>query len=599
MFDRQLQAVSQSISDQLHSMGLPLPETIDWNPVPFKGQWGYGTAALFQVAAAEARTGSRINVPARAHEIGTEIVGTLTLPEGIERIQVERGYVNLHVDSAYYARTVVDTILTEKADFGRGQHQPDKVMVEFAQPNTHHSFHIGHARNVLLGECLARILDFAGFETVRASYPGDIGLGVIQCLWGYQTFHRGQEPEGVLARGQWLAEVYSEAHRLLTSSEDESAETTARREAYEAEVREIYHKWDRGDADIRDLWRTTRQWSLDELEAILDLLGIHIDVFFFESEVDEPAKEIVDVLIQRGIAEDERPDGPVLVRIDEQLGLTKEKYRTAVILRSDGTTLYLTKDLALARSKFETYGVDRSVYVVDIRQSLHFQQVFKILELWGFPQASKCYHLPNGIVSLPEGAMSSRMGNVVLFMDVVEETYRRVRQIIAEKNPELGQDERELVAKQVGLGALAYSMLSVDNTRDMVFDWDRALDFEGQAAPYIQYAHVRASSILRRAGDIPPTLAPDYPLAPTEIGLLDRLSRFPGEVARAADEYKPLTIANFAYDLARDFTSFYQNCPVLQAPSEARAFRLRLTEAARQTLSNCLKLLVMQAPQVM
>ncbi len=439
MFDKQLRAASQSISELLTSMGLPSPETIDWNPVPFKGEWGFGTAALFQVAAAEARRGKPTHVPARAHEIGEQLAPSLTPPAGFQRVEVERGYVNLYVDSGVYAQTVLDAILTQKGDFGRGAPQPDKVMVEFAQPNTHHSFHIGHARNALLGECLARILDFAGFETVRASYPGDLGLGVIQCLWCYGRFHLGQEPEGVLERGQWLADVYAEAHRMLTASDPETAEAAAQREAYEAEVREIYHKWDQGDPEVRELWRRTRQWSLDELEAILSLLDIHIDVYFFESEVEEPAKAIVNTLIDEDIADDERPDGPVIVRIDEKLGLTKEKFRTAVVLRSDGTTLYLTKDLALAKIKFEAYDVERSIYVVDVRQSLHFQQAFKILELMGFPQASKCYHLPYGFVTLPEGAMSSRKGNVVLFMDVVDEAFRRVRNIIAEKNPELSE----------------------------------------------------------------------------------------------------------------------------------------------------------------
>ncbi len=355
----------------------------------------------------------------------------------------------------------------------------------------------------------------------------------------------------------------------------------------------------RASLKIRDLWLMTRQWSLDELQAILDLVGVRMDVYFFESQADEQAKAIVDTLIERGIAQDERPNGPVIVKIDEQLGLTKEKYRTMVILRSDGTTLYSTKDLALASLKFETYHVDRSIYVVDTRQSLHFQQVFKILELWGFPQAAKCYHLAHGFVSLPEGAMSSRRGNLVLFMDVFEETQLRVRQIIHEKNPELGPNDREAVAQQVSLGALAYTMLSVDSTRDIVFDWDRALDFDGQAAPYIQYAHVRACSILRRAKAPVTSISPQHALEPTEIGLLDRLSRFPAEVAWAADDYRPLVIANYAFELARDFTEFYQHCPVVQAPGEVRPFRLRLVDAARQTMANSLRLLVIHAPQVM
>ncbi len=300
------------------------------------------------------------------------------------------------------------------------------------------------------------------------------------------------------------------------------------------------------------------------------------------------------------MAEDERPDGgPVLVKIDEQLGLSEEKYRTAVLLRNDGTTLYLAKDLALAKLKFEEHAIDRSVYVVDVRQSLHLQQAFKILELWGFEQAKKCFHLAYGFVSLPEGAMSSRAGNVVLFMDVFEEAKRRVRDLIAKKNPDLGYEEADEVARQVGLGSLVYAMLAVDTLRDTVFDWDRALDFEGQAAPYIQYAHVRASSILRKA-DVPrEARSPEHELEEAEIALLDRISRFPDEVQRAAADYKPLIIANYAYDLARDFTDFYQRCPVLTAEDGVREIRLQLTAAARQTIANSLRLLAIEAPFVM
>ena len=239
------------------------------------------------------------------------------------------------------------------------------------------------------------------------------------------------------------------------------------------------------------------------------------------------------------------------------------------------------------------------MYVVDVRQSFHFIQAFKILELWGFSQAAKCYHLPYGFVTLPEGAMSARRGNVVLFKDVVDETFRRVVDIIAEKNPDLPPEQRDEAARQVSLGALAYSMLSVDTKKDMVFDWERALDFEGQAAPYIQYAHVRASSILQRAGQVPPPLAIEHDLSASEIQLLDRLSRFPHEVQRAADEYKPLLIANYAYDLARDFSDFYQHCPVLKSEGATRESRLRLTAAARQVLAASLSLLAIRAPEVM
>jgi len=342
----------------------------------------------------------------------------------------------------------------------------ERVMVEYAQPNTHHSFHIGHARNAILGESVARLAEFAGFETIRASYPGDIGLGVITILWAYERFYRGQEPTGLHERGQWLLDIYAEATALLTEKEGETAEEKKRREQFESERREMYRRWDAGDPELIKLWRRTRQWSLEELDDILRLLDIKIDVFFFESEVDKPSKAIVEELIARGIAEDERPQGgPVIVKIDERLGLKKEKYRVAVILRSDGTTLYATKDLALAKVKFEKYNVDRSVYVVDVRQSLHFQQVFKILELWGFPQARNCYHLAYGFVTLPEGAMSARKGNVVFFKDVADEAHRRVQAVIAEKNPSLNPEERQQVARAVGLGAIAYAKNELEQTK--------------------------------------------------------------------------------------------------------------------------------------
>jgi arginyl-tRNA synthetase len=600
LFEKELGAVSDQIRDALGKLEIEGSFEVEWSPLPFSGEWGFGTAVSFQVAAAEARAGREIGVPARADEIAKRLLRFMHAPPGFSKVEALRGYLNLSIEPKEYALRVIETVNQEGDSFGRGQTKPDRVMVEYAQPNTLHSFHIGHARTAILGESLSRIVELAGFETIRASYPGDIGYGVISCMWAYQKFHEGEEPDGIYERGQWLARIYAEATALLSASRDETPAEEQQRKGYEAEVRDMYRRWDEGDPEVRELWERTRRWSLDELDAILKLLGIHMDVFFFESEVDEEAKQIVDELIQRGIAEDQRPQGgPVIVKIDEQLGLSHEKYRTAVILRSDGTTLYMTKDLALAKVKFERYHVDRSVYVVDVRQSLHFQQVFKILELWGFPQASKCYHLDYGFVTLPEGAMSSRLGNIVFLMDVAGEAKERVRAIIAEKNPSLSGAEQDTVATQVGLGALAYTMLSVDNKKDIVFDWDRALDFDGQAAPYIQYAHVRANSILKRAGLLPPPTTPQYELAPAEIALLDRISRFPDQVQRAAQEYKPLIIANYAFDLAKDFSEFYKTCPVLQAERPARDVRLRMTAAARQALANSLRLLVIEPPEVM
>lgn len=601
MFETDLSAVADSINAALAGLGLANAAEVKWQPTPFAGQWGMGTNISFLAAAAEAKAGKRVNVQARALELAQLVAQKIKLPDGFARVEAEKAYINVYFDTASFAGRVVETAISQGAEFGRGAPKGERVMVEYAQPNTHHSFHIGHARNAVLGEALARLVEFAGFETIRASYPGDMGLTVITCVWAYQKFYNGQEPEGIHERGRWLAKVYTEANALLAPKGGETAEERAKRESYDAERREMLRQWDAGDPEVRALWRKTRQWSLDELDDILKTLGIKIDVFFFESEVDEPSKAIVDELIARGIAADERPTGgPVIVKIDEKLGLKKEKYRTAVILRSDGTTLYSTKDLALAKQKFEQFHVDRSIYVVDVRQSLHFQQVFKILELWGFPQAAKCYHLAYGFVSLPQGAMSSRKGNVVFFKDVADEAYRRVLAVIAEKNPGLSESQRAEVARQVGLGAIAYTMLAVDNTKDIVFEWEAALNFEGQTAPYIQNAYVRANSILKKAGTLPPSASFDYDLAPHEIELIDLISRFPAAAQQAALDYKPLHMATYAFELAKAFHSFYHVVPVIQAESESmRNARLRLVAAARQTLANALRLLVIQAPDVM
>jgi arginyl-tRNA synthetase len=523
---------------------------------------------------------------------------------GISHIEAVKGYLNLYFTTSEYTRRVVDEVLTSRTDFGRGEKKNERVMVEYAQPNTLHSFHIGHARNTLLGEALARLTEFAGFDTIRASYPGDLGLGVVTVLWMYDRFYKGQEPQGIHERGQWLLKLYIEANVLLTKKENETPEEAAQREAYDAERRDMYRKYDAGDPYVRELWRKTREWSLEELRTVLDMLDVKMDVWFYESEVDEPSKAIVEELIQKGIADDERPQGgAVIVRIDEKLGLKKEKYRTNVILRSDGTSLYLTKDLALAKVKFEQYHVDRSIYVVDVGQSMHLQQAFAILKLWGFPQAEKCYHLGYGIVTLPEGRMSSRKGRVVIFKDVYDEAIRRVLALETERSGNIPENERMKIAEQVGLGALVYSMLSVDNNRDIVFDINEALSFDGRTGPYIQNAHVRANSILKKANVQASDLGPatfDFELTKHEIELIEQISKFPNAVQQAANEYRPLVMAAYVYDLANAFHSFYHAVPVLQnEDAVVKKARLRLVAAAKQTIANALRLLDVQAPDMM
>ena len=606
MFVKEQESAENRIRNICEKNRIELAE-LKWTSIPFSGKWGISTS-FFQTAAQEARvdSGARVPVPQRADEIARLVKENFGTLEGIDNIEAVKGYLNLFFPASEYARRVVLEIIAAGPEFGRGKPRDERIMVEYAQPNTHHSFHIGHARNALLGESLARLVEFAGFQTIRATYPGDIGLGVITILWAYDKFYKDKEPEGIHERGQWLLKIYAEATATLDPKEDESREEKIRREAYDAERREMYRKWDAGDPYVHELWRKTREWSLEELKDILRILDIQMDVWFFESEVDEPSKVIVEELILKGIADDERPQGgAVIVDIDKKLGLSKEKYRSNVLLRSDGTTLYLTKDLALAKVKFEKYKVDRSIYVVDYRQSLHLQQAFKILELWGFKQAEKCHHLSYGFVTLPEGAMSARLGRVVLFKDVLDEAIRRVLAVESEKSPDLPELKRTEIAKQIGLGALAYSMLSVDNNKDIVFDIDDALSFDGRTGPYIQNAFVRANSILRKSNMEIEKLSKagnvfDYTLEGHEIQLIDILSRFPDKVEQAANEYRPLVMANYAYDLADAFHSFYHAIPVLQADeSSKRQARLGMVAATRQVLASALSLLDIKTPEVM
>ncbi|HSO13752.1 MAG TPA: arginine--tRNA ligase, partial [Anaerolineales bacterium] len=557
MFEKEQQLIEEKIKGYCAANGIQLAE-LKWTPIPFSGEWGTSTS-FFQTAANEARAGkgNKVPVPQRAQEIAEQVKGQIGSVDGVSHFEAVKGYLNVYYTTSDYARRTVEEVLQSRGDFGRGAPKNERVMVEYAQPNVLHSFHIGHYRNTILGEVLARLAEFAGFETIRASYPGDLGLGVITVLWMYDKFYKGQEPEGVHERGQWLLKLYVEATKLLEKKDNETPEEAAQREAYEAERRDMYRKWDAGDQYVVELWKATREWSLEELREVLHMMDVKIDVWFYESDVDKPSKAIVDELIEKGIADDERPQGgAVIVKIDEKLGLTKEKYRTNVILRSDGTTLYLTKDLALAKVKFEQYHVDRSIYVVDVRQSLHLQQAFAILKLWGFPQAEKCYHLGYGFVSLPEGAMSARRGRVVLFKNVYDEAIKRVLAVESERSGNIPEAEREDIAKQIGLGALAYSMLSVDNNKDIVFNMDEALSFDGRTGPYIQNAHVRANSILKKANVRSSNLQPatfNYELTKHEIELIEQISRFPNAVEQAANEYRPLVMAQYAYDLANAF----------------------------------------------
>ena len=507
--------------------------------------------------------------------------------DDFSKVEAVRGYLNLYFSTPDFTQRVLDEVLDKGDDFGKAPSKNERVMVEFSQPNTHKAFHVGHLRNVILGSAVCNILDWAGYDVIRTNYIGDIGLHVIKWLWNYLENHTGEIPGD--EKIKWMGDIYAEAAKAF---EDPSVES---------EVRALFARWQNGDPEITQLWDQTRQWSMDAFDQVYDLLGVQFDKYYYESEVEQTGIALVNQLIADGIARDERPDDSVIIPLDELLGLENE-YKVMVILRSDGTSLYATKDLSLAIKKFEDYELTKSVYVIDVRQSFYLKQIFKTLEIIGYKEyADKCYHLAYEIVNLPGNVtMSSREGTVVLLEDLINEASERALEIVSAKNPELEDEQKGKIALAVALGAIKYSMLSKDNTKVVTFDWERAMDFNGQAAPYIQYAYVRAGSILKKAdGEVPGSLRPAGNLHPAEVQLIELMTRLPMTIQRAAEEYRPLLIASLAYDLARAFNEFYNQCPVLKAEASERELRLRLVAAARQTIANCLALLGIIAPDAM
>jgi len=589
MFDEEKQTLETQILDILTQNQISTPQELKWSPIPFSGEWGISTS-FFQTAADEARAGKNVKVPIRAQEIAEIVKQALGTPKNFSRVEAVRGYLNLYFLTSEFSRRVVDSTIQLGEDFGRGSSKKQLVMVEFSQPNTHKAMHVGHMRTMLLGDVIANILEFSGIDVIRANYFGDFGRDVIKWMWNFNKRHQGETPPEINVT-RWMGDLYAESTQMLEN--DPNGET---------EILNLFARWEADDENVRYLWEQTRQWSLDGFNEIYEIFNIKFDQLYYESQMEEIAKGEIQKLIDAGIAIDERSQGgPVIVKLDDLLGLENETYRVLVLMRSDSTTLYGAWDLVLAKQKFLDYPLDRSIYVVDVRQSLHFKQVFKTLELAGWENVDKVFHLPYEIVNLPGNlTMSSREGTVVLLEDLINEAIQRAYEVSLERNPDLDEQTRQEVSRAVGIGAIKYPLLARDNTKLATFDWETALDFNGHAAPYIQYAYVRTNSLLKRAeSPLPGSLIPDHELESKEIELIETISEWPNVVQRAAQDFKTLYISNHAYELAKAFNEFYNSCPVLKAEPEIRDFRLRLVAAAREAIGSSLKVLNIPIPEVM
>ncbi|MCD6118692.1 arginine--tRNA ligase [bacterium] len=523
----------------------------------------------------------------------------------LKNIEAEGGYLNFYFETAEVARAVLSAILpfrdesvrAHMSGFGSGAAKTEKVMVEYSQPNTHKPFHVGHTRNVALGVAVSNILEYYGYPVVRANYIGDIGAHVIKCLWAIRKFPgEFDDVEDPLTR---LGEYYALSDR---AERDGFVKVKAGRietptDTFKSEIKELFLAWEKDDPDVISLWRKTREESLNSFDDIYKCLGARFDHVFYESEVEDEGKKCVEDLLERGVAEIGRDgDYKDAVFVDFDSLLSGSDLRQMVILRADGTSLYQTKELALARRKFIDFNIDRSIYIVATEQSFYFKQIFAILRLWGFPQADKCVHLPYEIVMLPEGKMSSRSGTVVLFNDLMNETLARLYEITTGKGY---ATDAEGAARKIAVGAIKFSMLNVDHNKVVVFDWEKALNFSGQACPYVQYMAVRARRILAEARDFEPANTDEIEISGYEEKLVIMLGRFPEVIRQAAEELAPYHLTRFAFEISQRFGEFYRFCPVLKCEEPLRSFRLSVVFGFSYVLESTLKLLGIEVPEAM
>lgn len=493
------------------------------------------------------------------NEIAKELAKKLKIGF-IEKIEATGAYVNFYVDWKSFSKILLESI---NGNYG-SYNEKETVMMDVFQPNPFKPFHIGHIRMAVLGESIRRILEFCGKKTIAVSYMGDVGTHVAKWLWYFNKFYKGKIPKENVSK--WAGEIYAEATRKV-----------AENEKYEEDVKEVNKKLDEKNAGLMKTWKKIRDLCLEDFWKIRDELDVHLDDNFYESEVEGPGREIVKQLLKEEKAK--ISEGAVVVNL-EKYGLG-----TFLLLKSDGTALYSTKDLGLNALKRKKYKFDKSLFIVASEQELYFKQLFKAMELFKIPGWEKNVHVSFGLVILKEGKMSSRYGTVILYEDLRDEMIKKVSEIL--KGTEM--KNKEDVVKKIAFAAIKFPMLDVENKKTIIFDWDQALDFEGKSGPYLQYTYVRAINILKKAKIKKynaSLLKEDM-----EIKLIKKLAYFPNIIKNSADQYSPNILANYLFELAQDFNSFYQSLPVLKAEENLKNARLKLVEAVKTVLSNGLYLL--------
>jgi len=503
-------------------------------------------------------------------EIAKEIAERLESEE-FEKIEAKGPYVNFFIRKELFAKEVVSDAM---GDYGKGSHD-EKIMVEYSNPNPFKAFHVGHLRNTVLGIALVNTLRFSGYKVIPVNYYNDTGSHVAKCLWAFEKFYNNKTPDNV-DKGEWLGELYTEANQKIKESED-----------FEKEYKEFQKRIDSGE--LNKLKDEGIKWSEKHFNKIYGELGASFERYYYDSEFITEGKRIVDQLVKKGVAE--KSDDAIIVNLE------KYKLNVVVVLRSDGTALYITKDFAMAEKKFEEYDPDRSVYVVGSEQINHFKQLFKILELYGFRQADKCFHLAYELVMLADGKkMSSREGGIILYSEIQRPMKEQIMKGVETRHPEWSEKRKKNSADAIFSASIRFDMLKHDPNKTINFDIKSALDFEGETGPYVQYAHARICSILSKAKKG----VPDYgKMGDIERRLVKKLSRFPDVIEQTSINYRPSLLARYLIELSQLFSEFYHSCQILKSEDGLRDARLELIGAIKAVLARGLGLLGISAPEEM
>ena len=540
---------------------------------------------------------SRKSPEATAQEIGEWLVKNM--PE-VEKFNVVKGFLNLTVDPSFWVE-LLDNI-AENEDFGFTKATPESklVMVEYSSPNTNKPLHLGHVRNNLLGYSLSKILEANGNKVVKTNIVNDRGIHICKSMLAWQKWGKGETPASSGKKGDHLiGDYYVEFDKHYKDEINKLVEGGMSKEEAEAsaplilEARDMLRKWEANDPEIRNLWQTMNGWVYQGFDETYKRLGVDFDKIYYESDTYLEGKDLVLGGIESGIMY-RKEDGSVWA------DLTPDGLDHKLLLRSDGTSVYMTQDIGTAKLRYQDYPIDKMVYVVGNEQNYHFQVLSLILDKLGFAWGKDLVHFSYGMVELPEGKMKSREGTVVDADDLIDKMISAAKEASAERFADMDPEEAGEVARMVGLGALKYFLLKVDPKKNMLFNPKESIDFNGNTGPFLQYTYARIRSLLRRAGEFSTKVEKGVRPNEKESALIQKLADFPSVVKEAGDSYSPALIANYSYDLAKEYNQFYHDYPILkEEDSKVRDFRLILSEQVGKVLKKATGLLGMEMPERM